>query len=115
VGLAARRSASPEKCVIDISNAENRRTNWCSSIRGFCAWKAAGRRRRMPEYSGFREQVKRGKRATVHAQNAKGEPFEMTGEDLLARAILHETDHFTASCISATSAPEARPDPAQSA
>jgi peptide deformylase len=43
---------------------------------------------------GFREQVKRGKRATVHAQNAKGEPFEMTGEDLLARAILHETDHL---------------------
>jgi peptide deformylase len=43
---------------------------------------------------GFREQVKRGKRVTVHAQNAKGEEFEMTGEDLLARAFLHETDHL---------------------
>jgi peptide deformylase len=43
---------------------------------------------------GFREQVKRGKRVTVRAQNAKGEPFEMTGEDLLARALLHETDHL---------------------
>jgi peptide deformylase len=43
---------------------------------------------------GFREQVKRGKRVTVRAQNAKGEPFEMTGEDLLARAFLHETDHL---------------------
>jgi peptide deformylase len=43
---------------------------------------------------GFREQVKRGKRVTVSAQNAKGEPFEMTGEDLLARAFLHETDHL---------------------
>lgn len=43
---------------------------------------------------GFREQVKRGKRVTIRAQNAKGEPFEMTGEDLLARAFLHETDHL---------------------
>ena len=43
---------------------------------------------------GFREQVRRGKRVTVRAQNIKGEPFEMTGEDLLARAFLHETDHL---------------------
>jgi peptide deformylase len=31
---------------------------------------------------------------TLRAQNAKGEEFEMTGEDLLARAFLHETDHL---------------------
>ena len=43
---------------------------------------------------GFRENVSRGKRVTVRAQNAKGESFEMTGEDLLARAFLHETDHL---------------------
>jgi peptide deformylase len=43
---------------------------------------------------GFREQVTRGKRVTVKAQNAKGEFFEMTGDDLLARAFLHETDHL---------------------
>lgn len=43
---------------------------------------------------GFRENVSRGKRVTVKAQNAKGEWFEMTGEDLLARAFLHETDHL---------------------
>jgi peptide deformylase len=43
---------------------------------------------------GFRETVRRGKRVTVSAQNAKGEPFEHTGEDLLARALLHETDHL---------------------
>jgi peptide deformylase len=43
---------------------------------------------------GFREQVKRGKRVTVRAQDVKGEWFEMTGEDLLARAFLHETDHL---------------------
>ena len=27
-------------------------------------------------------------------QDAKGEEFEKTGEDLLARAFLHETDHL---------------------
>ena len=43
---------------------------------------------------GFRETVRRGKRVTVHAQNVKGEEFEHTGEDLLARALLHETDHL---------------------
>jgi peptide deformylase len=43
---------------------------------------------------GFREQVRRGKRVTIKAQNAKGDEFEMTGEDLLARAFLHETDHL---------------------
>src|SRR5437762_8671563 len=43
---------------------------------------------------GFREQVKRGRSVTIRAQNAKGEVFEQTGEDLLARAFLHETDHL---------------------
>lgn len=43
---------------------------------------------------GFREEVVRGQKVTVRAQNARGETFEMTGEDLLARAFLHETDHL---------------------
>jgi len=43
---------------------------------------------------GFREQVTRAKRATVRAQNAKGEWFEIAGEDLLARAFQHEIDHL---------------------
>ena len=43
---------------------------------------------------GFREQVKRAKRVTVRACDAKGAVFEKTGEDLLARAFLHETDHL---------------------
>ena len=43
---------------------------------------------------GFREQVTRAKRVTVRAQNARGEWFEQTGDDLLARAFLHETDHL---------------------
>ena len=43
---------------------------------------------------GFREQVTRPKKVTVRAQNIKGEPFETTGEELLARAFCHEIDHL---------------------
>lgn len=43
---------------------------------------------------GFREQVTRANKATVRAQDAKGEFFEKTGEELLARALQHETDHL---------------------
>ncbi len=43
---------------------------------------------------GFRENVKRANRVTVRAQNVRGETFELTGEELLARALLHETDHL---------------------
>jgi peptide deformylase len=42
----------------------------------------------------FREPVTRAKKVTIRARNAKGEPFELTGEDLLARAFLHETEHL---------------------
>jgi len=42
----------------------------------------------------FREQVRRSKRVTIRAQKANGEEYEMTGEDLLARAFQHETDHL---------------------
>ena len=45
----------------------------------------------------FREQVTRPKKVTVRAFDAKGATFEMTGEDLLARALLHETDHLNGS------------------
>ncbi len=42
----------------------------------------------------FREPVTRASRVTVRAQDARGAEFEMTGEDLLARAFQHETDHL---------------------
>jgi peptide deformylase len=42
----------------------------------------------------FRENVSRPKRVTVRAQDADGKWFEKTGEDLLARALMHETDHL---------------------
>ncbi len=42
----------------------------------------------------FREDVTRAKIVTVRAQDATGKFCEHTGEDLLARAFLHETDHL---------------------
>ena len=42
----------------------------------------------------FREEVTRAKTVTVRAQDIHGKFFEHTGEDLLARALLHETDHL---------------------
>ena len=42
----------------------------------------------------FREKVTRPRIVTARAQNVKGEIFEVTGEELLARALLHETDHL---------------------
>jgi peptide deformylase len=42
----------------------------------------------------FREDVTRARTVTVRAQDLSGKFFEHTGEDLLARAFLHETDHL---------------------
>ena len=42
----------------------------------------------------FREPVTRPMRVTVKAQDADGKWFEKTGEEMLARAFMHETDHL---------------------
>jgi len=42
----------------------------------------------------FREPVTRAQKVTIRAQDAHGTWYEKTGEDLLARAFLHETDHL---------------------
>jgi peptide deformylase len=43
---------------------------------------------------GFRGYVVRPQFVTIKALDAKGEPFEIRGEDLLARAFCHEIDHL---------------------
>jgi peptide deformylase len=43
---------------------------------------------------GFRGYVIRPQFVTVRAQDARGEFFEIRGEDLLARAFCHEIDHL---------------------
>ena len=96
VGLAAPQIGIGRKiAVIDVSNGENEADKLVLinpqilSVEG----KQVGEEGCL-SIPGFREQVRRGKRVTVRAQNAKGEEFEMTGEDLLARAFLHETEHL---------------------
>src|SRR5215831_889047 len=42
----------------------------------------------------FRETVTRPRKVTIRAQDIHGKFYEKTGEDLLARAFLHETDHL---------------------
>lgn len=42
----------------------------------------------------FREQVTRPNHVKIRAQDLKGQWFETEGEELLARAILHEKDHL---------------------
>ncbi len=96
VGLAAPQIGVSRKiAVIDVSNGEN--PNDKLVLINPKVIKTEGRQdgeEGCLSIPGFREQVRRPKRATIRAQNAKGEPFEMTGEDLLARAFLHETDHL---------------------
>jgi len=43
---------------------------------------------------GFRGTVLRPRYVTVRAQDVTGKSYEMKGEDLLARAFCHETDHL---------------------
>jgi peptide deformylase len=42
----------------------------------------------------FRENVARPFKVTARAQNLNGDTIEVTGEELLARALMHETDHL---------------------
>jgi peptide deformylase len=96
VGLAAPQIGISKKiAVIDCSNGENEAEKIVLINPQIV--KVEGRQEGEEgclSIPGFREQVRRGKRVTVRAKNAKGESFEMTGEDLLARAFQHETDHL---------------------
>ena len=96
VGLAAPQIGFSRKiAVIDVSNGENPEEKLILINPRII--KTEGKQQGEEgclSIPGFREQVKRAKRVTVRAQNAKGDEFEMTGEDLLARAFLHETDHL---------------------
>ena len=42
----------------------------------------------------FRENVTRPRKVTARAQDVNGKTIEVAGEELLARALVHETDHL---------------------
>jgi peptide deformylase len=96
VGLAAPQIGFGKKiAVIDVSNGENPQDKLV--LINPVIVKSEGRQvgeEGCLSIPGFREQVRRGRRVTIQARNAKGEVFEKTGEDLLARAFQHETDHI---------------------
>jgi peptide deformylase len=96
VGLAAPQIGVGKKiAVIDVSNNENPADRLILINPRIV--KAEGRQQGEEgclSIPGFREQVKRSKRVTLRAQNIKGEWFEITGDELLARAFQHETDHL---------------------
>ena len=96
VGLAAPQIGFSRKiAVIDISNSENPADKLV--LINPKILRVEGRQEGEEgclSIPTFREQVRRAKRVTVRAQDAQGEFFEKTGEDLLARAFLHETDHL---------------------
>jgi peptide deformylase len=96
VGLAAPQIGVGKKiAVIDVSNGEKPEDKLV--LINPTIVKTEGRQEGEEgclSIPGFREQVRRPKRVTVRAQDAKGQEFEMTGEDLLARALVHETDHL---------------------
>ena len=96
VGLAAPQIGVSKKiAVIDVSNGENPDDKLV--IINPTILKIDGKQEGEEgclSIPGFREQVRRARCVTIRAQNARGEQFEKTGEDLLARAFLHETDHL---------------------
>src|SRR5579872_1442364 len=96
VGLAATQIGVSRKiAVIDCSNGENPEEKLVLINPEII--KTEGRQEGEEgclSIPGFREQVRRAKRVTVRAQDPKGVQFEKIGEDLLARALLHETDHL---------------------
>ena len=96
VGLAATQIGIGKKiAVIDCSNGENEAEKIV--LINPSILKVEGRQEGEEgclSIPGFRDQVRRGRTVTVRAKDVRGEEFEMTGEDLLARAFLHETDHL---------------------
>ncbi len=96
VGLAAPQIGISQKlCVIDASLGEDPKQKLVLANPVIVA--AEGRQNleegclSLPD---FRADTARANRVTVRAQNVRGEEFTMTGEGLLARAFLHETDHL---------------------
>jgi peptide deformylase len=83
VGLAAPQvDVSKRLTVIDVTGGEEGKEKKQTGEEGCLS------------IPGFREPVTRAQKTLVRAQNIKGEWFEITGEDLLARAMLHEIDHL---------------------
>jgi peptide deformylase len=96
VGLAAPQiGKSIRLAVVDVTSGKNSEAKIVLVNPEICA--AEGEKREEEgclSIPGFRGYVVRPQFVTIKAQDAKGEPFEIRGEDLLARAFCHEIDHL---------------------
>ncbi len=96
VGLAAPQiGISKRLCVIDVTSGENPNAKLVLANPVIVSMDG----RTMQEEGclslpDFRAKTPRPMRATVRAQDGHGKEFTLTGEDLLARAFCHETDHL---------------------
>jgi peptide deformylase len=96
VGLAAPQiGASKRISVIDISVGEDDKQKivMINPEITFKEGKQSGEEGCL-SIPGFREIVSRANKVRVRAQNEKGDPIELHGEELLARAFQHEIDHL---------------------
>jgi len=96
VGLAAPQIGIPKRvAVIDVSFKEDPKAKLVlvnpEIIRTEGKQRGSEGCLSLPE---FREEVTRPMRVAVRAQDASGKHFETSGEELLARALMHETDHL---------------------
>jgi peptide deformylase len=96
VGLAAPQIGIPKRlAVIDVSFKEDPDATLVLANPEIIHTEGKHRQQEgclsIPE---FREPVTRAKKVTIRAQDVNGKWYEKTGEDLLARAFLHETDHL---------------------
>jgi len=96
VGLAAPQIGISKKlCVIDITSGEDPNAKLVLANPVIVSTEGkSGLEEGCPRLPDFRAKTPRPKRATVRAQDIRGNTFSMTGEDLLARAFCHETDHL---------------------
>ncbi|HET7842155.1 MAG TPA: peptide deformylase [Terriglobia bacterium] len=96
VGLAAPQIGISKKlCVIDITSGEDPAGKLVLANPVVVATEGEQSQEEgclsLPD---FRAATGRPAKATVRAQNLRGEEFTLTGEGLLARAFCHETDHL---------------------
>ena len=96
VGLAAPQIGISKKlCVIDITSGKDPNAKLVLANPVIVSMEGkSGLEEGCLSLPDFRAKTPRPQRATVRAQDIHGKVFSMTGEDLLARAFCHETDHL---------------------
>ena len=101
VGLAATQIGEPVRIfVLDLQQNEDEEGGSAGSLRVFVNPEIVERREEIVweegclSFPGVHEEIHRDGWVRVRARDAKGEPFEVEAEGLLAVAIQHEIDHL---------------------